>query len=245
MAISSNLEFDAQNKVSKNNSCGLCSLNKICFTGHVSDEISPEIEDIIVRHQLKCKNDNWFDIGDKASSIIAVRSGSVKTYQLNEDGNEQVCDFHLPGELIGLDSISTGTHMSYVSNLEDSSICEIPLKGLQELSKKDTTLVWELARLMSQHLESKQRHINLLSKRNAEERIVAFLCDLSDRLTKRGLSGSQIRLNMSRSDIAHYLGLTLETISRVFSRLAKEGLILVKGKEVVLLEISSLKDKLV
>ena len=175
MPISSILKHSSQNSQPQNSSCGMCGLNKICFTGHVRGEISPSIENIIIRHSPKRKNESLFVKGDDANSIIAVRSGAVKTYQLSEDGDEQVCDFHLPGELIGLDAISSGTHSNYARNLEDSSYCEIPIKGLHELSKTVYALSWEFTKLMSQHLESKQRHINLLSKRNAEERIIAFL----------------------------------------------------------------------
>ena len=225
-------------------SCRLCALNKICFPGQIQCKVSSSIEEIIIRHYPKKKNENWFVKGDKANSLIAVRSGAIKTYSLSEEGSEQICDFHLPGELVGLDAIAGGVHGNYAANVEDSSVCEIPLDRLQEISKEEGSLSWELAKLISGHLEIKQRQINLLTRKNAEERVAAFLCDYSDRLIKRGYSGSSIKLNMSRSDLAQYLGLTLETTSRIFSRLSKEGLISVNGKQVGFLNLQALKNKI-
>ena len=170
--------------------------------------------------------------GDGFTSIFAVRSGSIKTYLLDDDGVEQVTGFYLPGEILGFDGIGNNTHGCNVVSMETSTVCEIPFERIEELSLQIPVLQRHFFQLMSQQIESDHQMMMTLSKKNAEGRVATLLVSLSNRFSRRNLSAKSLRLPMSRMDIGNFLGLTIETVSRTFSRLQKEGIINVDGREI-------------
>ena len=190
------------------------------------------LDDIVKRGRPLKKGDYLFRQGDSFSSVFAVRSGSLKTYSVSDCGEEQITGFHLPSEFVGLSGVDTELYPTSAIALETTSICEIPFERLDELSATLPQLRRQLMRIMSREIRDDQQMMMLLSKKTADERIATFLVNLSARFSARGYSATQFRLAMSRNEIGNYLGLAVETVSRVFTRFQQAGLIEAEGKEI-------------
>lgn len=180
-----------------------------------------------------------FRNGEALRGLYVVKTGSVKTYV--SDGKEQVLGFHLPGELIGLGAIEQHCHSRSAKVLETSAICEIPYLPLEQLASSLPMLQRQLYRLLSRELNQHSEMLLLLGRKPAAERLATFLNDLSQRFGRRGLSATEFTLSMSRHDIGNYLGLAVETISRLFSRFQADGLLQVDRKQIKLLDGAALK----
>lgn len=166
----------------------------------------------------------------------------MKGYRTTSDGREQVTGFYFPGEILGMDGISESAHASAARALETSAVCAIPFDSLEKLSALMPSLQRHLFQLMSREITEDQQLITLLSKNSADERVATLLLSISRRNARRQLSASQFRLPMSRVDIGNYLGLTVETISRVFSRMQKSGTLQVDNKEIEILDQEALQQ---
>ena len=191
-----------------------------------------KVDNIIKRSRPLQAGEHIYRTGDGFTSIFAVRSGSIKTYLLDDDGVEQVTGFYMPGEILGFDGIGTEKHGCNVMAMETSTVCEIPFERIEELSLQIPVLQRHFFQLISQQIEADHQMMLTLSKKNAEGRVATLLLSLSRRFGRRNLSPNSLRLPMSRMDIGNFLGLTIETVSRTFSRLQKEGLIKVDGREI-------------
>jgi CRP/FNR family transcriptional regulator len=220
--------------------CQECSLNEICLPVGIEQQDLDQLDSIIDRKRPLSRGDHLFRVGDSFQSLYAIRSGSLKTYATSEDGQEQVMGFHLPGELVGLDAIADGNHPLAAKALETTSVCEIPFDDLESLSTRLPDLQRQLLRVMSQEIREDEQNMVILGQKSAEERLAAFLIGLSDRFRRRGFSATQFNLSMSRSDIGNYLGLALETVSRLFTRFQNEGLLRVDRKHIELLDVERL-----
>ncbi len=221
--------------------CQNCALFRICLPKHVSAADLSSLEAIIIKRKATPRGQPLFKAGDKFSSIYAVRSGGIKTYRTDAEGNEQVCGFHLPGELVGLESIISDTSINSAKMLDTTSVCEIPFPELEALLPRMPQLQKELTRLLSREIVTSQWQLSLLGSKKADARVAALLCNISDRLEQRGYSATRFSLPMSRSDIGNFLGLTIETVSRSFTRLQRKGLLSVKGRMVTLLDLDNLR----
>ncbi len=217
-------------------SCQHCSLNGLCIPHSLTEQEMSEVDTSVKRAKPLQKNDKIFETGDTFNSIFAVRSGAIKTFSINELGEEHVVAFFLPGELIGLDAIDAGVHKNTSKALETSSLCEIPYDQFQTLSTRIPRLQQYMYRLLSREIQEDQELLLLLGKKTAEERIGTFLLNLSRRYKQRHLSASLFRLPMARTDIANYLGLAVETVSRNFTRLQTQSILNVDGKDVEILD---------
>ena len=235
-AMSSNDNASRIPSRSLNVSCSDCSLNPICLPVAVKEQQLNELDDIIKRSKPLKKGEHLFRASDGFESIYAVRSGTIKTYTVSEDGEEQVTGFYLPGEVLGVDGISNNIHSNSAKALETAAVCEIPFTQLEALSTEIPSLQHHFFKLMSKEIQSDQQLLMLLSKKTAEERIAALLLSISSRHALRGLSATGFRLPMSRNDIGNFLGLAVETVSRVFTRLQKQSVLAVDGKEVEILD---------
>jgi len=200
------------------------------------------LDHIIKRNRPLHRGDHLFRNGDRFRSLFVVKTGSVKTFTPSEDGGEQVLGFHLPGEIIGLDAIEREEHTCSAKVLETSAICEIPFARLEELSSTLPSLQHQMYRLLSKEISQDTEMLMLLGKKNAEERLATFLLSLSNRFRKRGLSATDFYLSMSRHEIGNYLGLAVETVSRLFTRFQEEGLLQVERKHVQLLSLSRIES---
>lgn len=208
--------------------------------GLSSDDVE-RLDDIVKRARPLHRGDFLFREGDRFRSLYVVKTGSVKTFAPSPEGGEQVLGFHLPGEIIGLDAIDKDAHACSAKVLETSAICELPFTRLEELTAAIPSLQHQMYRLLSKEIGQDTDMLLLLGKKNAEERLAAFLLSLSQRLHKRGLSPSDFYLSMSRHEIGNYLGLAVETVSRLFTRFQDDGLMRVDRKHIQLLDLSSLE----
>jgi CRP/FNR family transcriptional regulator, anaerobic regulatory protein len=222
--------------------CGNCRLNAICLPIALESDDIEQLDNIIQRSKPIQKNQHLYREGDGFESVYAVRSGTLKAYRTTDDGKEQVTGFYFPGEILGMDGISNNTHASSAKSLETSAVCEIPFSSLEKLSTLIPSLQRHFFQLMSREITEDQQLITLLSKNSADERIAALMLSISARNARRKLSASNFRLPMSRVDIGNYLGLTVETVSRVFGRMQKLELLRVDNKEIEILDAAGLQD---
>lgn len=221
--------------------CKNCSLDTLCLpVGLTLDDVE-RLDDIIKRARPLHRGDYVFRNGERFRSLYVVKTGSVKTFAPSPEGGEQVLGFHLPGEIIGLDAIEKDTHACSAKVLETSAICEVPFSRLEELSSNIPSLQHQIYRLLSKEIGQDTEMLLLLGKKSAEERLAAFLLSMSKRLRKRGLSPTDFYLSMSRHEISNYLGLAVETVSRLFTRFQDEGLLKVDRKHVELLDLEAME----
>ncbi|NQD93347.1 fumarate/nitrate reduction transcriptional regulator Fnr [Pseudomonas sp. CrR25] len=220
--------------------CKECSLASLCLPLSLNLEDMEALDEIVKRGRPLKKGEFLFRQGDVFDSVFAVRTGALKTFSLSDTGEEQITGFHLPSELVGLSGVDTERYPVSAQALETTSICEIPFERLDELSVQLPQLRRQLMRVMSREIRDDQQMMLLLSKKTADERIATFLVNLSARFRARGFSANQFRLAMSRNEIANYLGLAVETVSRVFTRFQRNKLLEAEGKEVHILEPNEL-----
>ncbi len=222
--------------------CKNCTLAALCLPRGLTPEDVEQLDGIVKRSKPLHRGDSLFCQGDPFRSLFVVKTGSIKTYATGPEGGEQVLGFHLPGELIGLDAIEKGVHACSATVLETSAICEIPFAQLESLSNRIPSLQHQLYRLLSKEIGQDAEMLLLLGKKSAEERLAGFLVSLSRRLRQRGLSATDFYLSMSRHEIASYLGLAVETVSRVFSRFHEEGFLEVERKHIQLRDLTALES---
>ena len=220
--------------------CHDCSMGALCIPFTLNNNELDQLDNIIERKKPIQKGEQIFKSGDSLKSLFAIRSGTIKSYTITEQGDEQITGFHLAGDVIGFDGIQSQVHQSFAQALETAMVCEIPYSTLDELSGTMPKLRQQIMRLMSTEIISDQEMILLLSKKNAEERLAAFINNLATRYSNRGFSPKEFRLTMTRGDIGNYLGLTVETISRLLGRFQKAALIDVKGKYITILNVEEL-----
>jgi CRP/FNR family transcriptional regulator len=221
--------------------CSGCSLRELCLPmGLARDEVERLDQLVYTRRRVK-RGESLYRSGDEFGSIYAVRSGFFKSGVVLEDGRDQVTGFHMPGEILGLDGIGTERHTCGATALEDSEVCVIPFSRLEEVSREIRTLQHQFHKVMSREIVRDQGVMMLLGTMRAEERLAAFLLNLSQRFVARGYSPSEFHLRMTREEIGSYLGLKLETVSRVFSRFQEAGLIAVQQKHIRILDPDGLR----
>ncbi|NRD74062.1 FNR family transcription factor [Shewanella sp. VB17] len=220
--------------------CHNCNMGALCMPFTLNSVELDRLDDIIERKKPLQKGEQIFKSGDKLSSLFAIRSGTIKSFTITEQGDEQITGFHLAGDVVGFDAIYSQQHTNFAQALETSMVCEIPYSTLTDISGTIPKLRQQIMRLMSNEIRSDQDMILLLSKKNAEEKLAAFISNLAVRFGSCGFSSKEFRLTMTRGDIANYLGLTAETISRLISRLKKAELIEVKGKYITIINFSEL-----
>lgn len=221
--------------------CNNCRLNAICLPFALETSEVDKLDSIIQRSKPLQKGQHLYRESDRFESVYAVRSGTLKAYQTTDDGREQVTGFYFPGEILGMDGIANNAHASSARALETAAICEIPFASLEKLSAVMPHLQRHFFQLMSREIAEDQQLITLLSKSSADERVAALLLSISTRNARRRLSATQFRLSMSRVDIGNYLGLTVETVSRVFSRMQKLDVLHVENKEIEILDLDALR----
>ncbi|MFC3031245.1 FNR family transcription factor [Pseudoalteromonas fenneropenaei] len=221
-------------------SCNNCSISQLCLPFSLNGAEMDKLDEIIERKKPLHKGDFLFESGAALNSIFAVRSGSFKSFTLSEQGDEQITGFHLAGDLVGFDAINKMQHQSFAQALETSMVCEIPFETLDDLAGKLPKLRQQIMRLMSSEINYDQEMLLLLNKKTAEERLATFIYNLSNRFGERGFSRREFRFTMTRGEIGNYLGLTVETISRLLSRFQKSELIKVEGKFITILDAAKL-----
>lgn len=221
-------------------SCMQCKVRELCLPSGLSEEEIREVDRAIERRRLLKPGEPLFRIDQPFGRLYMVHAGSIKSFVVDAEGKERVIGFHLPGELLGLDAIAGKSHVCMAQALETSGVCEIPLDRLEGLARRMPALQHHLLHLMSHEIRQEEQTI-LLGASSADQRLATLLLSLSYRQHQRRLSARAIRLSMSRRDIGNYLGLALETVSRVFTRLQRRGLIAVTGREVSISNLDALQ----
>ncbi len=221
--------------------CSQCNLLELCLPFGMPEHELNRLDDLVgARRKIK-RQQNLYRAGDPFEAIYAIRAGSFKTDVLLEDGREQVTGFQMTGEILGLDGISTENHSCNAVALEDSEVCVIAYSRLEELSREVEGLQHQFHKVMSREIVRDHGVMMLLGSMRAEERLAAFLLNLSQRFTARGFSAAEFNLRMTREEIGSYLGLKLETVSRAFSRFQDEGIVTVQQKHIRILDPARLK----
>jgi CRP/FNR family transcriptional regulator len=221
--------------------CNMCGMRSLCLPVGLSSEALQQISALVDTHVKLKKGETLYRTGTPFTALYAVRLGSLKTTVLAEDGREQVAGYHMLGELIGLDGIGSGYHGCHAIALEDTEICVMPFDQLETLARELPTLQHNLHQVLAQEIVRDHSIMLLLGSMRAEERLAVFLVNLSDRYCRRGYSSTEFVLRMTREEIGSYLGLKLETVSRLFSRFQEEGLILVQGRAIKILNPEALR----
>jgi CRP/FNR family transcriptional regulator, anaerobic regulatory protein len=212
--------------------CAACNLRELCLPGGICVEDLERAQNIVYARRKVRRGESIFAAGDEFKSIYAIRSGFFKTSVVDDEGREQVTGFFMGGELLGLDGIGSGAHNGTAIALEDSDVCVMPYSLVEEMARELPSLQRHLHSVLSREIVRDHGVMMLLGSMRAEERLAAFLTNLSKRFLKRGFSPSEFHLRMTREEIGSYLGLKLETVSRLFSQFQKEHLIEVEQKHV-------------
>ena len=222
--------------------CSSCCLRNACLPGGLGGAEIGRFSEITTAKRKVNRGASLYAIGSVFEFLYAVRSGAFKTVGVSRNGDEKITGFYLPGEILGLDAISNGSHSFNAVALEDSEVCAIPFQRLEQLAMTIPALQRQLLRLLSSDISRDQGLMLLLGSMTAEQRVAAFLLSLARRHERLGFSSSHFVLRMTREEIGNYLGLTLETVSRLMSRFQREDFIAVRQREVEIKDADGLRE---
>ena len=220
-------------------SCCSCNIRGGCLAEQLTIDHDRSYQ-IVKNRKILAKGNHIFRGGDDTKAIYVVSTGSVKSYILMENGEEQVLNFYMPGDVFGLDAMGSNSHISSTVALEATTICKVPLAGLQ-----DRVLGQGFLNMIANSLLRDHNQMLMLARKDAEGRMASFLLDLSKRIEKYGYQNDDytidvIRLTMTRQDIANYLGLAIETVSRVLRRFRDSGMVEVSRRDVTIYDYNCL-----
>jgi CRP/FNR family transcriptional regulator len=224
--------------------CSSCNLHEMCLPGGVCLDELERVEGIVYARRRVKRGEALFKAGDEFHSIYAIRSGFFKTSLIDNDGREQVTGFFMGGELLGMDGVGSGSYNGNAIALEDSEVCVMPFGLVEQMSRELPSLQRHLHSVLAREIVRDHGVMMLLGSMRAEERLATFLINLSRRFVRRGYSSSDFHLRMTREELGSYLGLKLETVSRLFSQFQRDGLIEVDQKHVRILDIAGLEGVL-
>jgi CRP/FNR family transcriptional regulator len=220
--------------------CSTCHLRDLCLPCGLDGPDMAQLDDLHFIRRKLAAGEVLHHAGDRFTHIHAVRTGTFKSTLMLRDGREQVTGFHMAGELMGLDAVAQGAHASTAVALEDAEVCAIPYARLTDLSAGHAQLQQVMNRLMSREIVREHSLMMLLGSMNAEERLAAFLLNISQRMKARGYSASEFHLRMSRAEIGSYLGMKLETVSRTFSAFQQQHLLRVDKRHIRITDLDGL-----
>jgi CRP/FNR family transcriptional regulator len=221
--------------------CSTCMLSEICLPLGMEHADVAQLDELVKERIRIPKGKALFHLGDKTEAVYGIRSGSIKTQLEDASGQVQITGFLLPGEILGMDGLVNNTHVSHAIALEDSEVCVIRLDEMDRMAMHIPVLNQQFRRLMSKEINRSHQLVMALGALRSEQRLAAFLLNMSNRLAALGYSPYEFVLRMSREEIGNYLGLTLETVSRLFSRFAREGLLQIRQREVHIVDMPTLR----
>jgi CRP/FNR family transcriptional regulator len=221
--------------------CTNCSLRELCLPAGLAATEIDDLHAILGKRVKVHRGETLYRTGAPFTALYAVRIGSLKTTVLSDDGREQVAGYHMPGDLVGLEGLGTHRHGSEATALEDSECCVIPFEHLEAMERQMPALQHSLHRILGREIADDHNTMLMLGSMHAEERLAAFLLNLSARYKARGYSSTEFVLRMTREEIGSYLGLKLETVSRLFSRFHDEGLVQVQGRRIKIIDMPTLR----
>ena len=231
----------AARRVAPQIGCDRCSSRDLCIPPSLRNVQTAGLVGVFGNSRKVKRGDAIYRAGNAFENLYVLRAGSSKTIALHRDGREQITGFQVCGEFIGMEGLTTGTHTLDAIALEDSQVCAIPYHALETMSYSDRELQRHLNCLMSREIVRESAHLMLMGSMNADERVAAFLVHLSQRYRERGYSPTEFQLRMTREEIGCYLGLKLETVSRMLTRLQRRGLIQMNGKKARIVDLDQLE----
>jgi len=220
--------------------CGSCLARTLCWPAGLSNQDLLRVEDAVATRLPVARGDSVIRGGAPFKAIYAVRTGVFKTRLITPDGGEQITGFQMSGEFLGLDGVAHETHVCDAIAQTDSEVCVLPFHRLEELARADPRLQRHLHRTLGREVSRVQLGLRQAGSLRADERVAGVLMDLADRAQARGLSPRELALNMSREELGNYLGLRLETVSRVFTRMVAKGIVEVRQRQVRILDRGAL-----
>lgn len=221
--------------------CSNCNLRELCLPLGLSLKEIERLEELVSTRKRIKRGEALYRAGDKFEALYAIRLGFLKSAVMSSDGREQVTSFHMSGDIVGLDGLAGMVYSSDLIALEDTEVCLLPYQKLLEVNQSMQAMSLHFQRLLSMEIVRQNGVMLLLGSMHAEERLAAFILNLSQRFEQRGYSRSEFVLRMTRAEIGSYLGLKLETVSRVLSRFSHDNLIIVNQKHVQILDFEGLR----
>lgn len=222
-------------------SCGSCTQVECCGSLALDAGDAGLVDRVAVARMRVRKGATLFRAGDRFAALYAIRCGSFKTQVVTDEGHAQVSGYHIAGDIIGSDGIGDDVHDCEAVALEDAEVCALPFERVETLAREDVAFQRSLHRMLAGEIVRERGVMVMLGTMRAEQRLASFLLDLARRYQARGYSAHEFVLRMTREDIGSYLGLTLETVSRLFSRFRDSGWIEVRGRTVKLLDRPALQ----
>lgn len=222
--------------------CSNCAMRAVCMPADLTTSELTQLDSLIYSTRAVKRGETLYRSNDDFRSLYAVRTGSFKTVITDRDGGEQVTAFHLVGETLGLDGVCSEHYHSDAVALEDSSVCIIPFRLLEGMCRQVPAMQHHVHRMMSTEIVRESAIMMLLGARNAEQRLAAFLLNLSTRMKLRGYSASEFYLRMTREEMGSYLGMKLETVSRMFSKFQRDGIVDTRGKQIRIVDFKRLEQ---
>ena len=220
--------------------CGICAQRASCFPCDRSAKGEIDSGEVVITGRRVRRGESLFRAGDAFRYLYSVRSGIFKTVRNLGDGREQITGFQMTGDMLGADAIEPRVHGFDAVALDESRVCAIRYSGIEQFGRIVPEMHHQLRKAMSNELANQQCVILLLGTMNAEGRVAMFLLNLSQRFKAHGYSATEFRLRMTRLEIGSYLGIKIETVSRMFSRLRNEGLINAKREQIQILDAAGL-----
>jgi CRP/FNR family transcriptional regulator len=217
-------------------------LNSLCLPLGMSRQDIAKLDSHVTERIRIPKGAPLFSQGEHTDAVYGIRTGVIKTQLVDASGQTQITGFLLQGEIVGMDGLLDSKQLSDAIALEDTEVCVIRVNQLDELGQHFSVLQLQLRRLMGKEIQRSHQMVMSLGVLRSEQRVAAFLLNMSQRLAALGYSSTEFVLRMSREEIGNYLGLTLETVSRLFSRFARDGLIKIRQREVQLLDVAALQQ---
>lgn len=222
--------------------CAACSMHQLCLPMGLDEADMLRLDQIIGRRRRVKRDQSLYRMGDTFNTLYAIRLGHFKTYQMNSNGSQQITGFQMAGELLGMDAIGTSRHQCEAVALEDSEVCEIPFSQLEALFQDMPLLLRQFHRIMSKEISREQGVMLALNNMSAQQKLAAFLVNLSSRYVTRGYSATRFQLRMTREEIGNYLGLAVESVSRLLSNFKKNGIVDVNHRDLELLDLPALRS---
>jgi len=219
--------------------CRLCHSNEDCISSYLSGSVDHPSSLVESSTHTLGKREHLFHQSDKLEALYIIKSGSAKLYFLSENGNEQVVAFYMPGDILGLDALGSNVHQTSAVVLERTTCCVIPIASLNQAQGYHHWLFVQL----SKELVRDQRALGCILKKDAETKMARFLVGLSQGFHTRGYSATCFNLSMKRSEIASYIGIAVETVSRLLSHFQELGLLRVERRYIHIYNLEELKKR--
>lgn len=220
--------------------CAHCPVQRLCLPSLLSGTEMPMLDFVVVSRRSIRRAQMLYHAGDACDALYAIHAGFFKTIVMSRNGDEQVTGLHMSGDIVGLDGVATRRHTCDAVALDQSEVCVVPLPNLLEQALHDEPLQRALCGILAREIERQQNVLRLVGSMGGLQRVATFLLDVSHRTEAHGYSPTEFELRLTRREIGSYLGMELETVSRIISRLERDGLIVVDRAHIRISDVEGL-----